>query len=125
NTPRFSEQGLMQNVATTDWSWSVLLADYDLDGQKDAFIANGYRKNVTDLDFVSYNKNQVIFGDETSRKKQQLELLKEVPEIKLRNYAFRNTANEGFKDISEEWGLNDLSYSNGAAYADLDLDGDL
>lgn len=125
DTTYFSEQGFLYDIAATDWSWSVLLADFDLDGWKDAFIANGYRKNVTDLDFVSYNKNYNIFGSKEARQKNTEELLKAVPEIKLRNYAFRNNQGSGFTNISDEWGLDQLSYSNGAAFADLDLDGDL
>jgi hypothetical protein len=123
--PYFSEQGLMYDVATTDWSWSVLLADFDLDGFKDIHISNGYRKNVTDLDFVSFHKNQAVFGDPESRRIAQSEIIKDVPEIKLKNYAFKNIPGKSFQDISEEWGLDGLSYSSGVAYADLDLDGDL
>lgn len=123
--PRFSEQGFLYQVAATDWSWSVLLADLDLDGWKDAFITNGYRKNVTDLDFISYHQNSTLFGNAQKLKERREQILKEIPEIKLRNYAFRNTAGSAFEDVSADWGLNAASYSNGAAYADLDLDGDL
>ncbi len=123
--PYFSEQGLMYNVAMTDWSWSVLMADYDLDGWKDVFITNGYRKNVTDLDFINYNKNQNIFGDTKTQEQNRQQFLKAIPEIKLSNYGFKNIPNASFQDVSKEWGIQELSYSNGAAYADLDLDGDL
>lgn len=123
--PLFSEQGFLYNVAATDWSWSVLLADYDLDGWKDVFITNGYRKNVTDLDFISYNKNNNMFGNAQTQEQKREQLLSEIPEIKLRNYAFKNIPNHRFEDVSKQWGLDQASYSNGAAYADLDLDGDL
>ena len=123
--PYFSEQGLMYNIAMTDWSWSVLMADYDLDGWKDIFITNGYRKNVTDLDFINYNQNQNMFGDAKSQEQNRQQFLAAIPEIKLSNYGFKNIPNTNFQNVSEEWGLNELSYSNGAAYADLDLDGDL
>ncbi len=123
--PYFSEQGLMYNIAMTDWSWSVLIADYDLDGWKDVFITNGYRKNVTDLDFINYNQHQNMFGDAKSREQNRQQFLEDIPEIKLSNYGFKNIPNESFQDVSKKWGIQELSYSNGAAYADLDLDGDL
>lgn len=123
-TPIFSETGLANGVAKTDWSWSVLLADYDLDGFKDIFISNGYRKNVTDLDFITY-KNQSQFGDEASKEARIEGILKDVPEIKLSNYAYRNDSLTGFTDVSKKWGLDESSYANGAVYADLDNDGDL
>lgn len=123
--PFFSEQGFLYNVAATDWSWSVLMADYDLDGWKDVFITNGYRKNVTDLDFISYNQYHNLFGDAKTQEENRKRLLQEIPEIKLRNYAFKNSPNQSFQDVSALWGLDEKSYSNGAAYADLDQDGDL
>jgi hypothetical protein len=125
SVPLFSEQGFMYEIAATDWSWSVLLADYDLDGWKDVFISNGYRKNVMDLDFISYNKNISMFGNAGSHEEYRDKLLNELPEIRLRNYAFRNVPGERFENVSAKWGLDVDSYSNGAAYADLDLDGDL
>lgn len=125
STPLFSEQGFLYEIAATDWSWSVLLADYDLDGWKDVFISNGYRKNVMDLDFISYNKNMSMFGNSASHEEYRDQLLQELPEIRLRNYAFRNVPGERFENVSAAWGLDLPSYSNGAAYADLDLDGDL
>lgn len=123
--PIFSERGLLYGVACTDWSWSVLLADFDLDGMKDIHVSNGYRKNVTDLDFINYYKNQNIFGDKTAQEKFRKEFVDQIPEVKLYNYAFKAHKNEPFEDVSAKWGLDDLSYSNGAAYGDLDNDGDL
>ncbi|MEZ4989255.1 MAG: VCBS repeat-containing protein [Saprospiraceae bacterium] len=125
SVPLFSEQGFMYDVAATDWSWSVLMADYDLDGWKDVFISNGYRKNVMDLDFISYNKNISMFGTIENQEAYRDKVLKELPEIRLRNYAFRNDPGARFENVSAKWGLDIPSYSNGAAYADLDLDGDL
>ncbi|MDX2247510.1 MAG: VCBS repeat-containing protein [Bacteroidia bacterium] len=123
--PLFSEQGFLYKVAATDWSWSVLMADFDLDGWKDVFVTNGYRKNVTDLDFITYNKNQNIFGNQQTQEKNREQILKELPEIKLKNYAFKNIPHQSFQNSSASWGLDQISYSNGAAYADLDGDGDL
>jgi len=133
-TPIFSELGLLAGVAQTDWSWATLLADLDGDGHKDLFITNGYRKNVTDRDFISFNEDFGLFGTDQARAQRREQLLERVPEIKLRNYAFRNrlgnpardsASGPAFEDVSEAWGLNELSYANGAAYADLDGDGDL
>lgn len=123
--PIFSEQGLSLGVACTDWSWSVLLADFDLDGLKDVHISNGYRKNVTDLDFINYYNNQNQFGTNEVQEKFKKEFVKQIPEVKLQNYAFKGEADQPFADVSEDWGLDDLSYSSGAAYADFDNDGDL
>lgn len=123
--PVFSELGLLAGVAQTDWSWATLLADLDQDGRKDMFITNGYRKNVTDRDFISFTEEFASFGTDQARQQQRDKLIQKVPEIKLRNYAYRNRNNLTFDDVSTAWGLDELSYANGAAYADLDQDGDL
>lgn len=124
-TPFFSEMGLLAGVAKTDWSWATLLTDLDNDGRKDIFITNGYRKNVTDKDFITYNKSNNYFSSNQYRKKNREELLNKIPELPLRNYAYKNTSELNFENYAETWGLDELSYANGAAYADLDLDGDL
>ncbi|TDB67586.1 RNA-binding protein [Arundinibacter roseus] len=125
NVPEFSEIGLQAGVAKTDWSWATLLADFDLDTRKDIFITNGYRKNITDRDFITYAEEFSFFGTDQARLQKRDELLSKVPEIKLRNYAFRNASDFNFENVSESWGLDQLSYSNGAVWADLDRDGDL
>jgi enediyne biosynthesis protein E4 len=125
NQPIFSEIGLLAGVAKTDWSWATLLSDLDNDGRKDIFITNGYRKNVTDKDFIQFNESENMFGTDQAKAVNREQLLTKVPEIKLRNYAYQNDAELGFKDVSESWGLDELSFANGAIYADLDLDGDL
>lgn len=129
-TPFFSELGLLAGVAQTDWSWATLLADFDGDGHKDVFVTNGYRKNVTDRDFISFTEEFGLFGTDQARQQQRDKLLQKIPEVKLRNYAYRNhggdpAADLTFDDVSAAWGLDELSYANGAAYADLDGDGDL
>ncbi|MBK7870500.1 MAG: VCBS repeat-containing protein [Saprospiraceae bacterium] len=125
NVPIFSEIGLLTGIARTDWSWATLLADFDLDSHKDIFITTGYRKDVTDMDFINYYRGSTFFGDDASRNEVWAKLLTQVPEIKLRNYAYRNKGNLNFENVSTKWGLDELSYSNGAAWADLDQDGDL
>lgn len=123
--PEFSEMGLLAGIARTDWSWATLLADFDNDGRKDVFITNGYRKNITDRDFMTYAEEYSFFGSDKARTKKRDEMLSKVPEIKLKNYAYRNVADYTFEDVSKAWGLNESSYANGAAWADLDRDGDL
>ncbi|MGV3559366.1 VCBS repeat-containing protein [Larkinella arboricola] len=123
--PLFSEIGLLAGVAKTDWSWAALLADYDNDGRKDIYITNGYRRDVTDRDFISFTEEFSGFGTADFQKDKREELIQKVPEVKVPNYAFRNDGDLAFTDVSKAWGLADLSYSNGAAYADLDGDGDL
>ena len=125
---RFSEISQMAGVDKTDWSWSALLADYDNDGFRDLFITNGYRKDVTDRDFIVYNQGENHrFGPDTDRSKRMEALTKMIPEVKIPNYIYRNVGGDSlrFEDKSTAWGLSVPSYSNGAVYADLDNDGDL
>lgn len=123
--PMFSEIGLLAGVAKTDWSWAPLIADYDNDGLKDIFITNGYRRDVTDRDFIQFKEDFSNFGTNNFKQQNALELIEKVPEVKIANYAYKNSGDLTFSDASENWGLDVLAYSNGAAYADLDGDGDL
>ncbi|HEX8037996.1 MAG TPA: VCBS repeat-containing protein, partial [Chryseosolibacter sp.] len=121
----FSEIGQLAGVEATEWSWAALFADYDNDGYKDLFITNGYGKDVTNLDFIVYGERAESMGlDEKSRKERQA-VLNSLPGIKIPNYIYRNKGDLTFLDVSKEWGMTDPTYSNGAAYADLDNDGDL
>ncbi|MET7257225.1 VCBS repeat-containing protein [Dyadobacter fermentans] len=124
-TPRFAEIGLLAGISKTDWSWAPLIADYDNDGLKDIFITNGYRRDVTDRDFIQFKEDFSNFGTNDFKQQNALELIQKVPEVKIRNYAYKNAGSLTFQNTSKEWGLDELSYSNGAAYADLDGDGDL
>jgi len=115
----FSEIGLMAGVARTDWSWSPLFADMDNDGYKDLLITNGFPRDITDLDFGDFKFN-------VSRYLKESQILDSIPQIKIPNYAYRNTGDgPGFMDVSKDWGLDTPSFSNGAAIVDLDNDGDL
>jgi len=122
----FSEISQAAGVYQTDWSWSALFADYDNDGNRDLLITNGIRKDITHLDFVTYHAMQKRsrFGTE-SADKQIKRMVDEMEGVKKMNYLFRNNGNLTFSNKAAEWGLTDLSYSTGAAYADLDNDGDL
>ncbi|MFD2099094.1 VCBS repeat-containing protein [Flagellimonas iocasae] len=121
----FSEVGQLTGLHNTDWSWAPLLADFDNDGWKDVFITNGYRRDITNLDFVVYSKQNGVFGSQKVNEKDQLEKLQSLPEVKLHNYIYKNNGDLSFTDMVDEWGFELPSYSNGAAYADLDNDGDL
>jgi len=121
----FSEIGQMTGVSATEWSWSPLLADFDQDGSKDIFITNGYGQDITNLDFMVYGSQELAMGTKEANQKKRLEKLNTLSGIKLHNFMFRNHGNLEFKDISVEAGFSKPTYSNGAAYADLDNDGDL
>ncbi len=118
NNPMFSEISFLAGFAETDWSWTPSLADFDNDGKRDLLITNGFPKDVTDRDFMAYQS-------ETRNLVSRFELLTQIPEVKISNYAFKNNGDLGFEDVTEKWGLNIPSFSNGAVYADLDNDGDL
>ncbi len=122
----FSEIGFMAGIGSTDWSWSPLLADYDNDGFKDLYITNGFLRDLGNLDYIHYqNIYDNPLGDPETKIKQKLNSIHELPTAKIINYAYRNTGNLTFENVSEDWGINSPSCSNGAAYADLDNDGDL
>lgn len=121
----FSEIGQLSGVSHTDWSWSPLLADFDNDGYKDLFITNGLYRDLTDLDYRNYTSPQAInrFGGDVAG--HALELTQLMPSNPVTNYLYRNEGDLSFSNQSKAWGLNETSFSNGAIYADLDLDGDL
>lgn len=121
----FSNIANAAGIGSSDWSWSVLLADFDNDGYKDNFIANGFRRYENDKDFREYWKTVVQQYGQAIPIEVLEDLRNHMPEGKLQNYVFRNTGTMSFEDKSKEWGLADLSFSNGATYADLDNDGDL
>ena len=124
----FSEIGQLAGIHATDWSWSPLLADFDNDGYKDLMVSNGYRRDITNLDYVIYlNQEAANYGNTLlpEVRKKMIEGLYKLPEVKINNYIFRSKGDLTFENKSESWGLDEKSYSNGAVYADLDNDGDL
>jgi hypothetical protein len=120
----FSDIASLAGVASTDWSWSALFADFDNDGFKDIFIGNGYPKAANDLDYQTAVFAARRRGTDASDR-AGLELLNELPGYEESNYVFRNTGDLTFTDESNEWGIARPSFSYGAAYADLDNDGRL
>lgn len=123
--PTFSEIGQMAGIHATEWSWAPLFADFDNDGWKDLYIANGYRQDVTNLDYIMYGKTALFMGTADANRKERIEELKKYPGIEASNVMYHNQRDLTFKDASKNWGLNEPSYSNGVAYGDLDNDGDL
>ena len=126
SVPFFSEIGQLAGVAATDWSWSVLLADFDNDGWKDIHITNGIGRDFINADFLEFSSS--IFNSNKSRAEQEDIIRKKLAGLKhvnLANYLYLNNHDYTFTDASEKAGINELSMSNGAAYADLDNDGDL
>lgn len=121
----FSDIAFMTGVYATDWSWSSLMADFDNDGLRDILITNGYRKDITDLDFVAYSQESGMFGTDEIREKNAVERIKKLQGVKKPNFIFRNDGDLRFTNVAEAWGLDQPSYSNGTAYADFDNDGDL
>jgi enediyne biosynthesis protein E4 len=121
----FSDIGYMAGIQATDWSWSMLMADFDNDGWRDILITNGYRKDITNLDFIAYNNDKKLFNQEPGLSDQLQKELGAMLGVKKANFSFRNRGDLTFEDASKAWGLADSSYSNGTAYADFDNDGDL
>jgi len=118
--PVFSEIGYMAGVYQTDWSWCPLVADFDNDGYRDMIITNGLPRDVTDLDYITFNN-----GQGGGKGNYSLALTDSLPVVKLPNYSFKNNGGILFTNTSATWGFTQPSFSNGAAYADLDNDGDL
>ncbi len=122
----FSEIGQIAGIDRTDWSWCPLMADFDNDGWQDLFITNGYGKDITDLDFVKFRQDAIgQFSNPEAVRKKLIQSLDDVPPIILPNYIYKNGGDLQFENMTEQWGLAQPSISNGAAYADLDGDGDL
>lgn len=123
----FSEVGCLTNTAFTDWSWGPLLADFNNDGWKDIYVTNGYRRDITNEDYVNFFLDSInkTGGVSPQRFKTVYEFLDKIPSQKLANFCFKNNGDGNFYPVQEQWGLNQPSYSNGCGYADLDKDGDL
>ena len=127
----FSDVSQLTGVSKTEWSWSTLLSDFDNDGKRDIFVANGYRRDLFDGDilqkqdvYVKANMDKYHSADEMFQKgfKDYIEIYNP---IKVRNYLFRNKGDLKFENVSEAWGFKDSTFSNGAAIADFDNDGDV
>ncbi len=120
----YSEVAQLSGVSNTDWSWAALLADYDNDGWKDLFVTNGYVRDYTNMDFIKYMESRTQQGKRLTRE-DVLQLVHKMPASDVVNYLFKNNGDLSFSDVSHSWGIDVPSNSNGAAYSDLDNDGDL
>ncbi len=123
---KFSDIANYSGVSATDWSWGALIFDMDNDGFNDIFVCNGVNKDVTNLDFMDFFANDVIQKMVLTGEKDDIrQVLKHIPITPMLHKAYRNKGNLQFEDIGQSWGFTQPSFSNGAAYADLDNDGDL
>lgn len=116
--PVFSDIGFFSGIAQTDWSWCPLVTDFDNDGYRDIVITNGFPRDVTDHDFISFRAGSAQIASKEFT-------LSQIPQVKLNNYAFHNNGNLTFNNVTSDWGITTPTFSNGAAYADLDNDGDM
>lgn len=121
----FSEVGQLAGVSNTDWSWAPLVADYNNDGMKDLFVTNGTLHDISDRDFLEYRTRYLISRGYDLGPQDIAHLMEMLPSSDLDNYAFENHGELNFEDVSEQWGLGRDLKSTGAAYSDLDNDGDL
>jgi len=122
----FSEIGFYSNTSQTDWSWSTLFFDMDNDGYKDLFVTNGLYRDLTNQDFLNYFANSIIQKMAVTGKREEIEtIINKMPSTPIVNYAFKNNRNYTFTNEAKNWGFDKKTFSNGAAYADLDNDGDL
>jgi len=121
----FSEIGQLSGISNTDWSWAPLFADYDNDGWKDLFITNGYFKDYTNRDFLKAKFDYYIQQARAKEPADTFHLAGLMTSTPVHNYIFRNNRDLTFTDKSMEWGFEKPGFSNGAAFSDLDQDGDL
>ncbi len=120
----YSDISILAGVEATDWSWSPLFVDFDNDGFKDLFISNGIQRRPNDMDYVSFISNEVVQRNLQVMNKEDLSVIDQMPTGKVSNHVFKNNGDLTFSDVTTSWGLSLPSLSNGAAYADLDNDGD-
>ncbi|MEM9829231.1 MAG: VCBS repeat-containing protein [Bacteroidota bacterium] len=118
---RFSEVAELAGVAETDWSWGPLFLDMDNDGWKDLFVSNGIRRDIQYKDILLDLQKKGVDPRQTS----VINVIKSFPVQKLKNYSFRNNRNLTFSNQTDAWGIDMEGFSTGAAYSDLDRDGDL
>nr|WP_317129291.1 FG-GAP-like repeat-containing protein [Flavobacterium restrictum] len=123
---QFNEIANYAGVAKTDWSWGALLFDMDNDGYKDIYVCNGIYNDLTNQDFMDFFANTFIQRMAVTGKKEEMQnIIAKMPTTPIPNYAYQNNKNLTFTNQAQNWGLDTPSFSNGAAYGDLDNDGDL
>lgn len=126
NGSSFSETALLSGISATDWSWSPLFADFDNDGNRDLFISSGIVKRPVDLDYVRFISDLYMHKALNSSDKYDEMALEKMPDGSSHPYFYKGNGSLSFKDVSEKWGTGEMKgYYNGAAYADLNNDGNL
>jgi hypothetical protein len=120
----YKEVALATGTFATDWSWTVLLEDFDNDSNTDIFISNGIYKRPNDLDFINFQSNAAFDDFASSEAELEQQLIEQMPMLKIENELFLNRGDLNFERLDPSSQFNP-SYSNGAAVADLDNDGDL
>lgn len=121
----FSETGQLAGISNTDWSWAALFCDFDNDGYKDLFVSNGYEKDYTDMDMIKYRADLMIKQRQGEEIEPVQQILDKIPSAPMTNYIFQNSGNNSFINRATAWGFDEKKVSAGAAYADLDNDGDM
>lgn len=122
----FQEVGMLSGVAATDWSWGALVFDFENDGQKDLFVSNGIQRDLMYMDFRDFLANNDVYRKIAKNESVDFSaLISQMPSNPVSNYAFSNQGQLQFQDRAKQLGLGQPSFSNGAAYADLDDDGDM
>ena len=122
---KFKDIANYSGVNASEWSWGALMFDADNDGLNDLYVCNGIYRDLTNQDFLSFDANDVKERMIQTGKKDLSDLVNRIPSIAVPNKMYRNLGNLKFADEGEVWGFNENSFSNGAAYADFDNDGDL
>jgi len=123
---KFLETAYYSGVSASDWSWGALIFDADNDGLNDIYVCNGIYKDVIDQDFIDFFSNILYQKMAMSGQKEEMQkIVDSMPSIPILNKAFRNNGDLKFSDEGLNWGFSKPSFSNGAAYGDLDNDGDL
>jgi enediyne biosynthesis protein E4 len=122
---KFKDISNYSGVSATEWSWGALMFDADNDGYNDLYVCNGIYRDLTNQDFLSFDANGIKEKMMATGQKNLSELVNKIPSIAVPNKMYHNMGNLKFTDVGMGWGFEKNSFSNGAAYADLDNDGDL
>ncbi len=121
----FSEIGQLANIHHTDWSWTILLGDFNNSGFKDAMVCNGFRRDLQDLDNIHFLFGDNPFGTRENWEKEFVKKVTTIDGIYVNNYLFENNQDLSFSDRSKQWGFDEPGFSNGGVFVDFDDDGDL
>ena len=121
----FSEIANYAGVAETEWSWAPLIIDFDNDGWKDIYITNGLKRDITDWDYKVFVLDSIINSMNKGKAVDLNTWLQSIPSVPTKNYFYHNNGSLKFDNYTNTWTDAPPSFSNGAAYADMDNDGDL